>query len=101
MARERIVTGDSQGEEENRFNFSLRPQRFNEYIGKKALIRKLRIGSPYGCVGIVGIVEMIGLSGAASRFATSSSCCCQPCSHFHAPARQTATIAIMKLTTCV
>lgn len=43
MPRERIVTGESQGEEETRFNFSLRPQRFNEYIGQESLIRKLKI----------------------------------------------------------
>ncbi|HEY7090496.1 MAG TPA: Holliday junction branch migration DNA helicase RuvB [Tepidisphaeraceae bacterium] len=43
MPRERIVSGQSQGEEENRLNFSLRPQRFDEYIGQESLIRKLRI----------------------------------------------------------
>src|SRR5262245_11904470 len=43
MARERVISGESQGEEENRVNFSLRPQRFNEYIGQESLIRKLRI----------------------------------------------------------
>src|SRR5436190_16321678 len=43
MARERIVSGESGGEEENRFNYALRPQRFDEYIGQEKLIRKLRI----------------------------------------------------------
>jgi Holliday junction DNA helicase RuvB len=43
MARERIVSGESQGDEEVRQNFSLRPQRFAEYIGQDALIRKLKI----------------------------------------------------------
>lgn len=37
------MTGESQGEEENRLNFSLRPQKFSEYIGQEALIRKLKI----------------------------------------------------------
>jgi Holliday junction DNA helicase RuvB len=43
MARERILTGESHGEEENRFNYALRPQRFEQYIGQGTLIRKLRI----------------------------------------------------------
>jgi holliday junction DNA helicase RuvB len=43
MPRERIVSGQSQGEEENRQNFSLRPKRFAEYIGQDSLIRKLKI----------------------------------------------------------
>jgi Holliday junction DNA helicase RuvB len=43
MARERIISSESQGEEENRLNFSLRPRRFDEYIGQASLIRKLRI----------------------------------------------------------
>jgi Holliday junction DNA helicase RuvB len=43
MPRERIVTGESQGEEENRLNYALRPQRFAQYIGQETLIRKLRI----------------------------------------------------------
>src|SRR5262245_11183495 len=43
MARERVISGESQGEEENRLNFSLRPRRFDEYIGQESLIRKLRI----------------------------------------------------------
>jgi Holliday junction DNA helicase RuvB len=43
MPRERIISGDSQGEEENRFNYSLRPQRFAQYIGQAQLIRRLKI----------------------------------------------------------
>jgi holliday junction DNA helicase RuvB len=43
MARERIVTGESGGEEENRFNFALRPQNFAQYIGQDTLIRRLKI----------------------------------------------------------
>lgn len=43
MARERVVTGESQGEEEAHFNYSLRPQRFADYIGQETLLRKLRI----------------------------------------------------------
>src|SRR5437588_12753863 len=43
MTRERIVSGESGGEEENRFNYALRPQRFEQYIGQQTLIRKLGI----------------------------------------------------------
>jgi Holliday junction DNA helicase RuvB len=43
MPRERIVSGESQGEEENLLNYALRPQRFAQYIGQETLIRKLRI----------------------------------------------------------
>src|SRR4051794_9935606 len=43
MARERIVTGSSTGEEENRQNYALRPKTFDQYIGQEGLIRKLRI----------------------------------------------------------
>src|SRR5690348_1988133 len=43
MPRERIVSGEAQGEEENRFNYALRPQRFEQYIGQQTLIRKLGI----------------------------------------------------------
>ncbi len=43
MARERIVTGESSGEDENRFNFALRPQKFEQYIGQASLIEKLKI----------------------------------------------------------
>jgi Holliday junction DNA helicase RuvB len=43
MARERVISGDSAGEDENRLNYALRPQRFAQYIGQASLIRKLRI----------------------------------------------------------
>lgn len=43
MPRERILSSVSQGEEEVRFNYALRPQCFDEYIGQVPLIRKLRI----------------------------------------------------------
>jgi holliday junction DNA helicase RuvB len=43
MARQRIVSGESIGEEEERFNYALRPQRFEQFIGQEGLIRKLRI----------------------------------------------------------
>src|SRR5512147_1037786 len=43
MPRERIVSGESQGDSEDRFNYALRPQRFDQYIGQETLIRKLRI----------------------------------------------------------
>ncbi len=43
MPRERIISGDSHGDDENRFNYSLRPQRFDQYIGQAQLIRRLKI----------------------------------------------------------
>ena len=43
MPRERIVTAESKGEDENRLNYALRPQNFSQYIGQETLIRKLRI----------------------------------------------------------
>ena len=43
MARERIISGQSQGDEENHFNYALRPQRFNQYIGQEPLIERLKI----------------------------------------------------------
>src|SRR3954471_22734725 len=43
MPRERLISPTPQGEEENRFNFSLRPQRFAQYIGQPTLIRRLKI----------------------------------------------------------
>jgi Holliday junction DNA helicase RuvB len=45
MARERIISATAQSDEENRFNYSLRPQNFAQYIGQTALIRKLRIAT--------------------------------------------------------
>ena len=43
MPRERIVTAESQSDDENRFNYALRPQNFAQYIGQETLLRKLRI----------------------------------------------------------
>lgn len=43
MARERIVSGESQGPEEATFNYALRPQSFSQYVGQPTLIRKLKI----------------------------------------------------------
>jgi Holliday junction DNA helicase RuvB len=43
MPRERIVTAESQGDDENRFNYALRPTHFAQYIGQETLIRKLKI----------------------------------------------------------
>ncbi len=43
MARERVISGEAQGEEETHFNYSLRPQTFTQYIGQEQLIRKLKI----------------------------------------------------------
>src|SRR5476651_2654567 len=43
MPRERIISSESQGDEETPPNFSLRPKRFAEYIGQESLIRKLKI----------------------------------------------------------
>src|SRR6204780_2865918 len=43
MPRERIVTGESTGDEENRFNYALRPKSFAQYIGQETLIRGLKI----------------------------------------------------------
>src|SRR4051812_30002842 len=43
MPRERIVSGATESVEEDRQNYALRPQRFDQYIGQESLIRKLRI----------------------------------------------------------
>jgi hypothetical protein len=43
MPRDRIVGPDSQGPEEERYNYALRPRTFDQYIGQDALIRKLQI----------------------------------------------------------
>lgn len=43
MARERIISADSQLDDEQPVNYALRPQRFEQYIGQDSLIRKLRI----------------------------------------------------------
>jgi len=43
MPRERIVSPDSAGDAEDKFNWSLRPERLADCIGQKALIEKLLI----------------------------------------------------------
>src|SRR5579884_677986 len=43
MPRERILSGDPINEEESRFNYALRPQQFQQYVGQETLIRKLQI----------------------------------------------------------
>ncbi|MEO6435057.1 MAG: Holliday junction branch migration DNA helicase RuvB [Tepidisphaeraceae bacterium] len=43
MARESLISGESQGEEENRFSYALRPERFTGYIGQETLLDKLKI----------------------------------------------------------
>src|ERR1041384_6686775 len=43
MPRERIVSGESQGPEDSHFNYALRPQRFEQYIGQEKIIRRLKI----------------------------------------------------------
>ena len=43
MARERIVSGEAAGGVEEHFNYALRPQSFDQYIGQPKLIEKLRI----------------------------------------------------------
>ena len=43
MPRERVISGSSEGEDENRLNYALRPQKFGQYVGQETLIRKLRI----------------------------------------------------------
>jgi Holliday junction DNA helicase RuvB len=43
MAIERIISGESQGEEEYRFSYALRPERFSGYIGQEPLLHKLEI----------------------------------------------------------
>jgi Holliday junction DNA helicase RuvB len=37
------VSGESQGDDENRFNYALRPQTFSQYVGQETLIKKLGI----------------------------------------------------------
>ncbi len=43
MARDRIVGPTSQGPDEERINYALRPQTFAQYIGQESLIHKLEI----------------------------------------------------------
>ena len=43
MPRDRIVGPGSEGPEEEKVNYALRPQRFSQYVGQDSLIRKLKI----------------------------------------------------------
>src|SRR4051794_4962422 len=43
MARDRIVGPGSSGEQEEQYNYALRPQKFSQYVGQESLIRKLKI----------------------------------------------------------
>jgi len=43
MPRERIVTGQSEGEESDRLDLSLRPKRFAQYIGQASIVQRLQI----------------------------------------------------------
>jgi Holliday junction DNA helicase RuvB len=43
MARERIITSEDQSPEEQRLNYALRPETFDQYVGQPALVRKLQI----------------------------------------------------------
>ncbi|MEX0655634.1 MAG: Holliday junction branch migration DNA helicase RuvB [Phycisphaeraceae bacterium] len=43
MAKQRIISGESAGPQEEAVNFSLRPTRLDEYVGQPKLVEKLRI----------------------------------------------------------
>jgi len=43
MVRERVITGDSSGREEDRFNESLRPEHLEDCVGQRQVIGQLRI----------------------------------------------------------
>ena len=43
MSKERIITGESQGQEEDRFNLTLRPKSLADYVGQPKLVEKLAI----------------------------------------------------------
>lgn len=45
MARERIVSGELQNEQEAHFNFALRPQRFAQYVGQESVVHRLQIAA--------------------------------------------------------
>ena len=54
MPRERVISGASEGEDENRQNYALRPEKFAQYVGQESLIRKLR-----GAPRLVGVVIVV------------------------------------------
>ncbi len=43
MARERLISAGSTGEDENPQNYSLRPRNFEQYIGQEQMLRRLKI----------------------------------------------------------
>jgi len=43
MAKERIISGQSTGEQEEQLNLSLRPDRLSDYVGQRRLVEKLSI----------------------------------------------------------
>ena len=77
MPRERIVSGESQGEDENRFNYALRPQTFGQYIGQETLIRKLQIA--------VQAARGRGVDVSETEACQESKCEENPMLHGHSP----------------
>lgn len=43
MSRERVITSDSLSDREEQTNFALRPRRFDEWVGQRAVVEQLRI----------------------------------------------------------
>jgi holliday junction DNA helicase RuvB len=43
MPRERVVSAQAVSEEENKLNYALRPQKFEQYVGQESVIEKLKI----------------------------------------------------------
>ena len=70
MARERIISGEAQGEDEVRLHVTLRPTKFDEYVGQESLIRKLRI-AVQAAVGRKEPVEHVLLHGPPGLGKTS------------------------------
>jgi holliday junction DNA helicase RuvB len=70
MARERIISGGEQGDEEKRLHVTLRPRKFEQYVGQDALIRKLRI-AVQAAVGRREPVEHVLLHGPPGLGKTS------------------------------
>ena len=57
MARERIVSGETAGPDETHFNYALRPQTFDQYIGQPKLLEKLRIAADNAVAALVALGE--------------------------------------------
>jgi len=45
MATERIISGQEVSEADERLNWSLRPERFDDFVGQRALLERLRIAA--------------------------------------------------------